>query len=177
MAVKGGLRIGQLGVTLIVQDVAGAAAFYVDVLGFEEVRRHSSPIPTDPPGPDVHSVELRLGNAYLIVARENPRWKDAPRPDWPRSPTSAGAASAAYTLYVDDVADVMERALAAGATPQTRRRTPEDTYWGDRVVQFYDPFGHIWRIQQRVEDVEFDDLPARFEAQRAAYRAVRPARE
>src|SRR5262245_50000749 len=99
MAVKGGLRVGQLGVTLIVQDVAAAAAFYMDVLGAEEVRRHSSALPTDPPGPDVHSVELRLGDAYLIVARENPRWREAPRPDWPRSPISAGAASTAFTLY------------------------------------------------------------------------------
>jgi PhnB protein len=149
----------------------------VDVLGAEEIRRHSSPIPTDPPGPDVHSVELRLGDAYLIVARENPRWKDAPRPDWPRSPISAGAASTAFTIYVDDVDAVLEQALAAGATPLTRRRTAEDTYWGDRAVQLLDPFGHMWRIQTRIEDVEFDELPARFEARRAAHRAGRPARE
>jgi len=125
----------------------------------------------------VHAIELRLGDAHLTIQRENPRWREAPRPNWPRSPISAGAASAAYTLYVDDVDDVMERALAAGATPQTKRRTAEDTYWGDRVVQFHDPFGHIWRVQQRVEDVEFHELPARFEARREAYRAGRLARE
>ena len=177
MAIRGGLRVGQLGVTLIVRDVAAAAAFYIDVLGAEEVHRHSSPLPTDPPGPDTHAVELRLGDAYLIVAKENPRWQEAPRPDWPRSPQSAGAASTAFTLYVDDVDDVLARAIAAGASPQTREGTPEDAFWGDRVVQFHDPAGHVWRIQTQLEDVDPADLPARFAAQCAAHRAARQARK
>ena len=33
MAIEGGLRVGQLGLTLIVQDVVAAVAFYRDVLG------------------------------------------------------------------------------------------------------------------------------------------------
>jgi len=36
MAVKGKQSIGQIGITLIVQDVAAAADFYRDVIGAEE---------------------------------------------------------------------------------------------------------------------------------------------
>jgi PhnB protein len=93
MAIKGKQSVGQLGVTLIVQDVAAAADFYRDVLGAEEVQRNFSFGPNKPPGSEVLSAELKLAGAYLIVAKENPRWSEAPRPDWPRSPLSAGAAS------------------------------------------------------------------------------------
>jgi PhnB protein len=176
MAIQGGLGVGQLGVTLIVQDVTSAVDFYRTVLGAQEIRRHSSPIPTDSSGPEVHGVELRLADTFLIVAKENPRWRDAPRPDWPRSPLAAGAASATFTLYVDDVDEVLARAIAAGASPQLRDSQPEDAYWGDRVVQFHDPAGHVWRIQTRLEDVTPDELPARFEAHRQAHRAGAQAR-
>lgn len=157
MAIRGGLRAGELGVTLIVRDVKVAAEFYRLVLGAEEVRRH---------GPDeaLDAVEMRLGDANLIVTRENPRWREAPRPDWPRSPASAGAATSFFTVYVADVDAVLARAIAMGASLQSRGARAEDAYWGDRVAQFHDPSGHVWRIQTRLEDVEPDDLPARLAA-------------
>ena len=173
MAIQGKQSVGQLGVTLIVQDVATAATFYRDILGAEEIQRSFSHGPADVPGPEAMYAEMRLGGAYLIVAKENPRWHEAPRPDWPRSPLSAGAASVTLTVYVDDVDAVFARALAAGASAQAKDQGPENTYWGDRVAQFHDPFGHVWRIQTRIEDVAVEDLAARFEAQRAARRAAR----
>jgi PhnB protein len=173
MAIEGKQRTDQLGVTLIVRDVATAADFYRDVLGAEEISRNFSHGPGDGPGPEALSAELRLAGVYLIVTKENPRWREAPRPDWPRSPLSAGAASVFLTLYVDDVDVVFARAIAAGASPQKKDGAPEDTYWGDRVVQFHDPFGHVWRIQTRIEDVAESDLGHRFEAQRASSRAAR----
>ncbi len=175
MAIKGSQHIGQLGVCLIVKDVEAAARFYADVLGATEIRRHYSWSPIDPPGPEAISVEMLLGDVYLRVTKENPRWPNAPRPDWPRSPQSAGAPSTAFTLYVDDVDAVLAKALAVGATTQTDDKTPENAHWGDRVIQIYDPAGHFWRLQTRLEDVDIDELPARFEAQRAAYRAARQA--
>lgn len=177
MAIEGGLRVGELGVTLIVNDVEAAARFYADVLGAQELGRHASPIPGDIGGPQVHSVEMRLAGTFLVVARENPRWREAPRPDWPRAPISAGAASAAFTLYVDDVDATLAHALAAGASPQTASgATPEDAYWGDRVAQIHDPFGHVWRIQTRHADVAPEDLPARFAAHLEACRTARPTK-
>jgi catechol 2,3-dioxygenase-like lactoylglutathione lyase family enzyme len=71
MAIKGKQSVGQLGVTLIVQDVAAAADFYRDVLGAEEVQRNFSFGPNKPPGSEALSAELKLAGAYLIVAKEN----------------------------------------------------------------------------------------------------------
>ncbi|WP_165839058.1 VOC family protein [Roseicella frigidaeris] len=178
MAIPGRQGIGQLGVTLIVQQVAAAADFYRDVLGAEEVDRGAAAYPGGPPpaglpAGEVTWAELRLAGAHLLVVRENPRWREAPRPDWPRSPIAAGAPSTCLTLYVDDVDAVYARALAAGASPTARNSGVEDGYWGDRMVQFHDPFGHVWRIMTRREDVEVADLPGRYEALRQAHRAAR----
>jgi PhnB protein len=176
MAIKGKQAVGQLGVTLIVRDVAAAADFYRDVLGAEEVQRNFSFNPSHPPENEPVSAELKLAGAQLIVAKENPRWRDAPRPDWPRSPVSAGAASSVLTIYVDDVDDVFARALAAGASPQMENHFPENAYWGDRIAQLHDPFGHVWRIQTRIEDLTEDELPARFAIARERERAMRSVR-
>lgn len=175
MAIKGKQSIGQIGITLIVQDVAAAADFYRDVIGAEEIRRSYSHNPSDPPGSELLGAEFSLAGAWLIVAKENPRWQQAPRPDWPRSPISAGASSGFLIVYVDDVDDVFARAVAAGATSLSKDDEPQETYWGDKVVRIIDPFGHGWVIQSRIEDVAEADLAARFEAERARVRAGRAA--
>lgn len=176
MAVIGSRRVGEFGVTLIVKDVARAAAFYADVLEAEEIERHFAPSPVEPAGDDLCSVEMRLGPTYLLVVKENPRWREAPRPDWPRSPHSAGAPSSLFSLYVEDVDAVLARALAAGATPRNAEgHVPEDSYFGDRIAQFHDPEGHVWIVSTRVEDVAREDLPARLDAaleERRRLRAV-----
>lgn len=176
MAVIGSRRVGEFGVTLIVKNVARAATFYADVLEAEEIERHHAPSPVDPPGNDLCSVEMRLGAAYLLVVKENPRWRDAPRPDWPRAPQPAGATSSLFSLYVDDVDTVLARALAAGATPRNAEgHEAEDSYFGDRVAQFHDPEGHVWVISTRIEDVERADLPARLTAALEERRRLRTA--
>jgi PhnB protein len=169
MAILGRQDVAQLGLSLIVQNVAAAATFYRDVLGAEEVNHNH--------GGDAQpaAVELRLGGAYLVVTRENPRWREAPCPDWPRSPVSAGAASAFMTLYVDNVDAVFARALAAGASSLDANRAPQATFWGDRAVQFRDPAGHLWRLMTRLEDIEAADLPARLDALGAAQRHPAPS--
>jgi len=177
MAVKGKQSIGQIGITLIVQDVAAAADFYRDVIGAEEIRRSFSHNPGDPPGQELLGAEFWLAGAWLIVAKENPRWRAAPRPDWPRSPLSAGASSGFLIVYVDDVDDVFARALTAGATSLAQEQGPEETYWGDKVVRIIDPFGHGWVLQSRFEDVAEADLAARFAAQRDRLRASRTAQQ
>jgi PhnB protein len=173
MAVKGAQAVGQFGMTLIVQDVAAAADFYRDVIGATEIRRHRAHNHGEAPGEEVLAAEMQLAGVYLKVVKENPRWREAPRPDWPRSPLSAGAPSTGIDLYVDDVDELFTRAVEAGASPQIANRGPENAYWGDRIVQFYDPFGHFWRVLTRLEEVGEDELPTRFQAQCEAYREAK----
>jgi PhnB protein len=168
MAIKGSLKPGQLGITLFVRDIPAATAFYREILGATEIHRHLA-------RGDVVSIEMRIGDAHLSVAGENPNLKDAPRPDWPRSPQAARTTTALLTVYVDDVDETVARALAAGATLQTDEEPIQDAYWGDRVAGLIDPAGHLWRLQTAREEVTFDELPGRRDALAAAHRARRGA--
>ncbi|APT56740.1 hypothetical protein RGI145_06105 [Roseomonas gilardii] len=173
MAIRGSQAPGELGITLIVQDVARAADFYRDILGATELRRSHALHPGAEPGMEAFWAELRLSGTPLFVTRENPRWRDAPRPDWPRAPVSAGAASSFLTLYVEDVDALLVRAVAAGSRPDQPACPVQDGYWGDRIAQFHDPFGHVWRILTRIEDVDATDLPHRHAVQMEAHRQLR----
>lgn len=173
MAIRGRQAVGQFGMTLIVRDVAAAADFYRDVLGARELRRNCMHNHGEAPGEEALSSEMELAGAYLTVVKENPRWGEAPRADWPRSPLSAGAPSTGINLYVDDVDAIFARAVAAGASPQIADGKPQDGYWGDRLVQFYDPSGHFWRLLTRIEELDEEELPERFHAQCEAVRAAR----
>jgi PhnB protein len=62
------------------------------------------------------------------------------------------------SVYVEDVDAVFERALQAGAKVL---RPLEDQFYGDRVGQFEDPFGHRWSVATHVEDVSPEEMARR----------------
>lgn len=175
MSITGRQRVGQFGIALIVREVGAAADFYRDVFGAREIARHFAPNPVDEPQSEAVSAELELDGVYLMVTRENPRFREAPRPDWPRSPHSTGAASTFGVIYVRDVDAVFARACAAGAQPTRPGDTPEDAYWGDRMIQIHDPFGHVWRLMEEREQVPEAELAPRFAGLMAAHKARRAA--
>ena len=175
MAVVGSHRPGQLAIHLLVTDVEAAARFYIEVFGAGEICRHHALSPLDPPQREAVGVELSLAGVHLVVGRENPRWREAPRPDWPRAPSTVGAASSILSFYVDSVDAVLARALAAGATTRRQDETPEDAFFGDRVIVLHDPFGHVWCLKQRREDVASEELGSRLQALVESRRAARAA--
>jgi PhnB protein len=61
-------------------------------------------------------------------------------------------------LYVDDVDAVVRRATEAGATTLME---PEDQFWGDRMGQVQDPFGHVWLVATQVEELAPEEIRAR----------------
>ena len=97
-------------------------------------------------GPDgrVGHVEVEIGDAVLMMF-------DA-RPEWPPAPSH-------LRVYVDDVTEAVDLAVAAGGRVVTR---PTDLAFGERVARVRDPQGHLWWIHQRVEDVPPDELARRF---------------
>ena len=174
MSIKGGLKPGQIGVTLVVPDPGAAARFYEAVFGARILLQ-------DPVSPDdcrrfglprgtLSWVEMNLGGGHLYLTIENPLLKTDPQPGWPRTPGALDGTSAWLTLYVDDVDATVARALAAGAQGDGSDLV-QDTHWGDRVAQFFDPFGHMWRVQTALEEVAYADLEARKQAMVAALRA------
>jgi PhnB protein len=121
-------------------SVAGAARaidFYRDVFGAEERLRMG--------GPDgkVGHAELEIGDSVVMLADEYPGMS-AP------SPGTLGGTPVTLTVYVEDVDEVVARALEGGAT---EIRPVENQFYGDRSGIFEDPFGHRWNVATHVEDV------------------------
>lgn len=64
-------------------------------------------------------------------------------------------------LYTDDVDGVFSRAAGAGAKTAV---PPTDMFWGDRMAQIVDPFGHKWAIATHKEDVSPEEMGKRMAA-------------
>ena len=63
-------------------------------------------------------------------------------------------------VTVADTDETYRRALNAGATSETE---PEDRFYGDRNGGVKDPFGNIWWIVTRVENLSPEELAKRAE--------------
>jgi PhnB protein len=130
---------------IVVDDAADAIEFYRRIFGAEvEVRM-------DGPDGGVFHASLVFGDSRLMLSDELPR---APY----HTPGPGHRPSSGLYVYVDDVDAVYEAALQAGATGQV---PPDDMFWGDRWCRIEDPYGHLWEIATRVEDVGPDELASR----------------
>ncbi len=120
---------------LAVRDGSAALDFYQDVFGAKKLQEYR---------PDGHlsHAELKIGGAYLMLAEEDPKIEfNAP---------VKGKVTDSNMIYLDDVDDVVERAVHAGA----RLVSPvADLPFGDRSGTIVDPFGHRWMVSTHVEDV------------------------
>jgi uncharacterized glyoxalase superfamily protein PhnB len=94
-------------------------------------------------------VEVEIGNSVVMLFDAHAGWPPTP---------------AHLRVYVADVQETFERAVAAGARAVTR---PTDLPFGERVARVRDPQGHLWWIHQRLEDVGPVELARRFADQGA----------
>src|SRR5262249_25484670 len=101
---------------LIVNDAAGAIAFYKQALGATERFRMS--------GPDgkVGHAEIQIGPAVIMLADEHPQMGAV-------SPKSLGGTPVGLLLYVEDVDALAARVVAARAKTL---RPVQDQFYGDR---------------------------------------------
>jgi PhnB protein len=130
---------------LCVEGAGAAIEFYGRVLGTTERMRMETPEGT------VSHAELQLGGSLIMLADEFPEFGV-------RSPKAFGGSPVTMSVYVEDVDAVFERALQAGAKVL---RPLEDQFYGDRVGQFEDPFGHRWSVATHVEDVSPEEMARR----------------
>ena len=133
---------------LVVRNAAQAIDFYKRALGAEELFRMDGP-----QGKIVHA-RLKIGDSVIMLSDEMPG-------STCRSPQSLGGTPISIFLYVKDVDQVFQKAVAAGAKvnmPVT------DMFWGDRYGQVTDPFGHAWSMATHKEDVAPEELRKRAEA-------------
>ena len=132
---------------LIIEGAAAAIDFYRRVFGATEMMRM-----VDPSGRIGHA-EMRIGDSVIMLADEHPNMGY-------RSPRSLGGSSVSILLYVEDVDQVFERAVGAGARVQ---RAVADQFYGDRSGTLEDPFGHVWTVATHIEDVPPEELQRRAE--------------
>ena len=130
---------------LCVDGAAAAIDFYTDVFGATERMRMPSP------GGRIGHAELQIGDSLIMLADEHPEMGI-------RGPKAIGGTPVTISLYVEDADGVFERAVQNGATAT---RPVEDQFYGDRMGQFEDPFGHKWSVATHVEDVPEDEMMKR----------------
>jgi len=130
---------------LTVDDGKRAIEFYKSAFGAVERGRMAAP-----DGRIAHA-ELLIGDAVLMLCDSFPQFVT-------QTPTEVGGTTVGIFLYVEDVDEVVQRAAAAGATIT---REPEDQFWGDRLGLLTDPYGHVWHVASRVEELSPEEIAAR----------------
>lgn len=130
---------------LIFKNAAKAIEFYKDVFGATEDMRFEIP------GGGVGHAELQIGNSKIMVADECPDVKAL-------SPGTVGGTATSLCLYVADADTIFEKAVAAGAEVI---KPIADQFYGDRSGSFYDPFGHMWTVATRKENLTFEEMQQR----------------
>ncbi|WP_405443551.1 VOC family protein [Streptomyces avidinii] len=104
--------------------------------------------------------EIRIGDTVVLAFDR--------RPDWPAMPSM-------LRVYVPDADAAMAAAVARGARVVTEA---DDSAWGDRGGRVRDPFGNIWWVVSRVEEVAPDEAwrrmaePKYAESMRTAQRTL-----
>ena len=131
---------------VIVNGASRAIDFYKSAFSATELVRLA-----DPKGRVMHA-EIRIGNATLMLADEFPEMGY-------RSPESLGGSPVLLLLYVEDVDAIFAKAIAGGAT---ETMAVADQFDGDRRGTLTDPFGHVWLLATKKQEVSIEELRRRF---------------
>jgi PhnB protein len=133
---------------LIVAGAADAIAFYKSAFNALEVVRLADA------GGKVMHAELRVEGRSFMLADEFPEMGY-------RSPKSLGGSPISMLLYVADVDGLVARAIAAGAT---ETMAVADQFDGDRRGTLTDPFGHVWLVATKKEEISPEEMQRRFKS-------------
>ncbi|MDB5338095.1 MAG: Glyoxalase/bleomycin resistance protein/dioxygenase [Planctomycetaceae bacterium] len=132
---------------LRVRNAPTAIQFYCDVFGAREQFRL-----TEPSGRVGHA-QLQLGPSVLMISDEYPEHGIL-------SPLAFGGTGITIYMDVDNVDELTDRAVAAGAK---LLMAPKDQFYGQRSAKFLDPFGHEWLLGHQIEDVSTEEMQRRFD--------------
>jgi PhnB protein len=117
-----------ISVMLIVPDAEAAIAWYKEALGATELW-------------DLGGVAgLAIDGAPFFIHEVNP---SNPSEDHPHR---IGVTSTRIEIFVDDPDAIMNRAVAAGATPRSELVDHQVPWGNHRQGGFSDPFGHQWSV-------------------------------
>jgi len=91
---------------------------------------------TNEDGTIIHVV-VKIGDALIMLFDS--------RDGWPPTPSF-------LNLYVGDVEDVYQKSIRLGAKSVTDITA---LWFGEKVCRILDPFGNLWWINQRIEEIDF----------------------
>jgi PhnB protein len=137
---------------LVFDGAAEAIDFYKKAFGAKERMRMEAP------GGKIGHAEIQIGDSIVMLSDAFPQSTTRP-------PSEVGSTTAGVFLYVDDVDDVVQRAVDAGATITME---VADQFWGDRFGSITDPFGHSWSVATHVEDLSSEEIAQRAKQAMAA---------
>jgi uncharacterized glyoxalase superfamily protein PhnB/predicted kinase len=130
---------------LVVQGAARAIDFYVRALGAKVLARYEH-------GPERHvgHADLELGGALFAVTEEVRSWNSD-------APPSLGGSPVVLQWFVVDAEATVQSMCSTGATIVF----PVQELFGERMARVRDPFGHLWILRQRVEELSADEIQRR----------------
>ena len=108
--------------------------FYINGLGAVEHRQFSNDDGT------IHVSELSIQGVLFHLHEERPEKGQV-------EPIENRGVTCLIGLFVDDVDEVLRKAVIAGAT---LINPPRDYEYGYRQAEFKDPFGHLWLIEKKI---------------------------
>lgn len=97
-------------------------------------------------------AEFRIGRAPIMMADEFPEMGY-------NSPNSIGGTAVSIHVLVDNVDAMFTKAIKLGAKEVM---AISDQFDGERRGTLVDPYGHIWLLATRVENVSFSEMSDRF---------------
>jgi len=140
---------------LAVRGAARAIEFYKEVFGATEAYRL-----TDPSSNRIGHAEIQIGESRIMLSDE---WPDFGA----LSPETVGGSPVRFHLSVENVDEMVERAVSAGAI---LLRPVADEFYGERMGMVTDPFGFSWHISTTTSEVTPQEMQRRwnevFEAQK-----------
>ena len=128
---------------LTVQDSVAAIDFYKKAFDAKELFRMAGP-----DGKSTMHAEIIIGDSIIMLNDEFPQMSC-------KSPKSVGGVSTGIYLYVNDVDATVKKATANGAKTEM---PVMDMFWGDRIGNVEDPFGHKWTIATHVKDMSPEEI-------------------
>lgn len=123
---------------VIVKGAAKFLDFLKDAFGATELGR----VP-DSDGKLGHA-ECKIGDSVIMTFDSKDNWPPTP---------------AFLRLYVKDCEATYRQAIEAGAISVTK---PTEMPWGDRGSRVADPFGNLWWIMTREEDLTPEEIEKRY---------------
>ena|ERR1022692_2851736 len=143
---------------LVVRDAARAITFYVRGLGAKEIARYLHPTKKT-----ISHADLAVSDvAFSVTEEARERNSDAP--------PSLGGSPVVLQPRVADVDAVFKGMCLAGAVVVFSLQE----FVGERMCRVRDPFGHLWILSQRIQDLSAEEIRKRRDARKPAKQRMRP---